>query len=104
MMDLNVKSPLVKYRQNQKTSADIFTHGILKKYLGATQGQCYNGVRVIKDHVIMESALLRTTLKWSRSVLYKKFNGRNIKMDHTFSIPLDAVYKWFGLGSTKVFQ
>ena len=92
-MDLNVKSPLVKYRQNQKTSADIFTHGILKKYLGAMQGQCYYGVRVIKDHIIMES---QCTLE--------KFNGRNIKMDNTFSIPLDAVYKWFGLGSTKVFQ
>ena len=65
-MDLNVKSPLVKYHQNQKTSADIFTHGILKKYLGATQGQCYNGVRVIKDHVIMESQCTLQKVQWKK--------------------------------------
>jgi len=30
-----------------RLSTDIFTHSILKKYLGATRRPCYNGVRVI---------------------------------------------------------
>ena len=38
-----------------RSSADIFTHIALEKYLGAMRRPRYNGVSVIKDRVIMES-------------------------------------------------
>ena len=92
-----------------RSSADIFTHIALEKYLGARRWPRNNGVRVIYDRVIMESQCTNITNFFLQ--VMREFKIAQWKRANTlFTNPsiggegrVCAIAKWWDLGRNPAF-